>query len=338
MEQVLVTGGLGFIGLNLISKLTSEGQYFVHNIDNFSLGHTYFDSFLSKDQKDRVKNYRADINERDVVKKILNDYSIRKVFHLAAESHVDRSITGPTAFFQSNVMGTLALVESCREYIDTQKISDFRFLHVSTDEVFGDLGPDDEPFNEETPYNPSSPYSSSKASSDFIVRSWARTYGFPAIITNCSNNFGPCQNEEKFIPTILRSLLSGQKIPVYGKGENVRDWLYVGNHVEILQKLIVEWPTAHSQYCVGGGTEISNLDLIRNIWNLLDERGILKSQNWQEDLEFVADRKGHDFRYAINDSKLSSALSRTAKTKFAFGLRTTVDFVIKNHRETAPGS
>ena len=328
MEHVIVTGGLGFIGLNLISKLTSEGQYFVHNIDNFSLGHTYFDSFLSKDQKDRVENYNVDINERDAVKKILDDHSIKKVFHLAAESHVDRSITGPTAFFHSNVMGTLALVESCREYIETHKINDFRFLHVSTDEVFGDLGPDDEPFNEETPYSPSSPYSASKASSDFIVKSWARTYGFPTIITNCSNNFGPCQNEEKFIPTILRSLLSGQKIPVYGKGDNVRDWLFVGQHVDVLTKLMQEWPSSHGQYCVGGGVEMSNLELIKSIWSLLNESGATKGQNWQDSIKFVADRKGHDFRYAINDRHLINTIGESSKVDFSEALAETIKFYI----------
>ena len=326
MEQVLVTGGLGFIGLNLISKLTSEGQYFVHNIDNFSLGHTYFDSFLSKDQKDRVKNYRADINEREVVKKILNDNTIRKVFHLAAESHVDRSITGPTAFFQSNVMGTLSLVECCREYIDTHKIDDFRFLHVSTDEVFGDLGPNDEPFNEETPYNPSSPYSASKASSDCIVKSWARTYGFPAIITNCSNNFGPCQNEEKFIPPILRSLLSGQKVPVYGRGDNVRDWLYVENHVAVLEKLIVEWPSTYAQYCVGGGVEVSNLEMVRAVWSILSKHGRIDGKRWEDDVAFVIDRPGHDYRYAINHKRLSQALGNLPSIPFNKALEHTVKF------------
>lgn len=326
MEHVLVTGGLGFIGLNLISKLTSEGQYFVHNIDNFSLGHTYFDSFLSKDQKDRVKNYRADINERDVVKKILNDHKIRKVFHLAAESHVDRSITGPTAFFQSNVMGTLALVECCREYIDTNKIDDFRFLHVSTDEVFGDLGPDDEPFNEETPYNPSSPYSSSKASSDFILKSWARTYGFPAIITNCSNNFGPCQNKEKFIPTILKSLLSGQKIPVYGKGDNIRDWLYVENHVEVLKLLMEKWPNSSQQFCVGGGVELSNLELIQTIWSQVKNYGLITSSSWEEDVEFIIDRKGHDFRYSIDSSRLTKMVNSSVRFSFDQAMSKTIEF------------
>lgn len=327
MEHVIVTGGLGFIGLNLISKLTSEGQYFVHNIDNFSLGHTYFDSFLSKDQKDRVKNYRADINEREVVKKILSDNNIKKVFHLAAESHVDRSITGPTAFFQSNVMGTLALVECCREYIDTHKIDDFRFLHVSTDEVFGDLGPDDEPFNEETPYNPSSPYSSSKASSDFIVKSWARTYGFPAIITNCSNNFGPCQNEEKFIPTILRSLLSGQKIPVYGKGQNIRDWLFVGDHVSMLLALIENFQIGES-FCLGGSNEKSNIHLIEVIFDMLQANGdISPKHEISKHLTYVKDRPGHDFRYAINLDKLKSLPSiRYQHTNFADALLTTIQF------------
>ena len=335
MEQVLVTGGLGFIGLNLISKLTSEGQYFVHNIDNFSLGHTYFDSFLSKDQKDRVENYRADINERNVVKKILNDHGIRKVFHLAAESHVDRSITGPTAFFQSNVMGTLALLESCREYIEAQKIDHFRFLHVSTDEVFGDLGPDDEPFNEETPYNPSSPYSASKASSDFIIKSWVRTYGFPGVITNCSNNFGPCQNKEKFIPTILDKLHNREKVPVYGNGQNIRDWLFVEDHVSMLLAIVENFQVGES-FCLGGEKELSNLDLIEAILKNMQKNGdISPNSNIHNHITYITDRPGHDQRYAIDPSKYKKQhRGNTVTTDFHHALDITISYYRRlNHSD-----
>ena len=332
MEHVIVTGGLGFIGLNLISKITSERRYFVHNIDNCSLGHTYFDSYLSKNQKDLIKNYRANINEHDVFKKILNDYNINKVFHLAAESHVDRSITNPTAFFQSNVMGTLALVECCREHIAANELNEFRFLHISTDEVFGDLGPGDEPFNEETPYNPSSPYSSSKAASDFIIKSWIRTYNFPAIIINSSNNFGPCQNDEKFIPTILRTLLCGRKVPVYGSGDNIRDWFYVKNHVEVLNRLMDEWPSTYCQYCLGGGIEVSNLELVRNVWSILNERGCLNSESWEDKVTFVADRPGHDFRYAINQDRVNKVLGDLPATPFHEALQNTIDFYLQTTR------
>lgn len=329
MEHIIITGGLGFIGLNLIAELTQSGKYFIHNIDNFSLGHSYFANFLSSEQKARVNTYQADINDSGLVKQILKDHDIKKVFHLAAESHVDRSITNPEAFYQSNVMGTLALAESCREHIGLEKVQDFRFLHVSTDEVFGDLGPDDEPFNENTSYNPSSPYSASKAASDFIIKSWARTYGFPAKITNCSNNFGPCQNEEKFIPTIIKSIITNKPIPVYGSGKNVRDWLYVGNHIHALVELVERWPTEHQQYCIGGGIEISNIDLIKRVWSELQLRGLTNSNTWRDDVEYVADRKGHDFRYAINDRRIKSSLNLNWEGSFETFLKETINFYEK---------
>ena len=324
MENILVTGGLGFIGLHLLSKLSADGNIFIHNVDYNSLDENYFETFLSRDQKSRIKNYINDINEKEVIRHILQEYNIRKVYHLAAESHVDRSIEASKIFFESNVMGTLSLVECCRDYIEKNKIENFRFLHVSTDEVFGDLGPDDEPFNEETPYNPSSPYSVSKASSDMIIKAWWRTYNFPAIITNCSNNFGPSQNKEKFIPTIITKLLNGEKVPVYGDGKNVRDWLYVEDHVDILTKLQNSNLSAKN-YCIGGGIEISNLELVGEIHSIIKHENVEKS-NIESFIRFVEDRKGHDNRYAINMEKLQGLGIVLKRQNFTESLKITIQF------------
>ena len=326
MENILVTGGLGFIGLHLLSKLSADGNIFIHNVDYNSLDENYFETFLSKDQKSRIKNYISDINEKEVIRHILQEYNIRKVYHLAAESHVDRSIEASKVFFESNVMGTLSLVECCREYIEKNKIKNFRFLHVSTDEVFGDLGPDDEPFNEETPYNPSSPYSVSKASSDMIIKAWWRTYNFPAIITNCSNNFGPCQNKEKFIPTIITKILNNKKVPVYGDGKNVRDWLFVEDHINALEA-IMNSDIIQDSFCIGGNNEIENIVLLEKILVALNEADSL-SNKMQDVIEYVIDRKGHDKRYAIDTRKIENNFSDLNKTNFESSIRKTIEFYL----------
>lgn len=325
-----MTGGFGFIGLNLISRLTESGTYFVHNVDYYSLRSSYFDKFLSEDQKSRIKNYIFDINEIQKIRRILSQNSIQKVFHLAAESHVDRSITEPQTFFVSNVMGTLALVEACRWHIQENGVTNFRFLHVSTDEVYGDLDFEEEAFDEKSSYNPSSPYSASKASSDMIVNSWRRTFSFPGIVTNCSNNFGPCQHHEKFIPVILNALLSGRKVPVYGNGSNVRDWLFVDDHVDVLMKLMDVWPTEQKQFCIGGGVEVSNLELIKRIWIELNEMNLIQPSNFEDAIEFVSDRKGHDLRYAINDGRLNSVIKNRSRTPFETAIRSTIRFYLKD--------
>ena len=324
MENILVTGGLGFIGLHLLSKLSINGNIFIHNVDYNSLDQNYFETFLSKDQKSRIKNYINDINEKEVVTHILQEYNIRKVYHLAAESHVDRSIEASKIFFESNVMGTLSLVECCRDYIEKNKIGNFRFLHVSTDEVFGDLGPDDEPFNEETSYNPSSPYSVSKASSDMIIKAWWRTYNFPANITNCSNNFGPCQNKEKFIPTIITKILNGEKVPVYGDGKNVRDWLYVEDHINALCA-IMNSEIVQESFCIGGNNEIRNIVVLEEIMAALNELNGL-SLNVKDVIEYVVDRKGHDKRYAINTSKIENRFSNLKSSDFEDSIKKTIGF------------
>ena len=324
MENILITGGLGFIGLHLLSKLSADGNIFIHNVDYNSLDENYFETFLSRDQKSRIKNYINDINEKEVIRHILQEYNIRKVYHLAAESHVDRSIEASKIFFESNVMGTLSLVECCRDYIEKNNITNFRFLHVSTDEVFGDLGPDDDPFNEETPYNPSSPYSVSKASSDMIIKAWWRTYNFPAIITNCSNNFGPCQNKEKFIPMIITKMLNNKKVPVYGDGKNIRDWLYVEDHVNTLEALMKSEITKDA-FCIGGNNEIENIVLLEKLTDALNELNG-SSLNVKDVIEYVVDRKGHDKRYAIDTSKIENRLSNLKNSEFETSIKKTIGF------------
>ena len=226
---------------------------------------------------------------------------------MAAESHVDRSISGPLNFFKSNVMGTLNLVENCRNYIEKNNIKNFRFLHVSTDEVFGDLNLDDAAFNETTPYNPSSPYSASKAASDFILKSWFRTYKFPGIITNCSNNFGPCQNIEKFMPLSIMKLLKNEKMGIYGNGKNIRDWIYVEDHVETLD-VIMENGKIGESYCIGGDNELSNIRLFKKLYDLMKFEMKLNLLPFENSFEYIEDRKGHDFRYSLSSDKIKKNL------------------------------
>ena len=329
MENIIVTGGFGFIGLNLLSFLTNKKKYFVHNIDNLSLGHTYFDNFITKEQKKLIQNHNLDINEKTKIKKILEQHDIRKVYHLAAESHVDRSISGPTQFFKSNVMGTLNLVEACKDYINTNDIFNFKFLHVSTDEVFGDLTEKQEPFNEKTPYKPSSPYSASKAASDFIIKSWFRTFGFPAIVTNCSNNFGPCQNLEKLIPMSISKLLKREKMGIYGNGQNIRDWLFVEDHVKSLY-IIMNKGIIGESYCIGGNTEYSNINLFKKIHYLIENYFKHKILPLNESFVFVNDRLGHDFRYSINTEKIRKEFQIEHKTEIDIFLKKTIEFYISN--------
>ena len=325
MENIIVTGGFGFIGLNLISFLTNEKKYIVHNIDNLSLGHSFFDYFLNTNQKNLIQNYKEDINNSNVVSEILEKYNITKVFHLAAESHVDRSISGPISFYSSNVMGTLRLVECCRKYIIKKKKLDFKFLHVSTDEVFGDLGVHDNSFNENTPYNPSSPYSSSKAASDFIIKSWFRTYNFPGIITNCSNNFGPAQNVEKFIPLSIDRLLTKKVMGIYGTGENIRDWLFVENHVKTLNTIMLKGKIGET-YCIGGNKELSNVDLFKTIHKIMKNEMELDILPLDQSYSFVKDRLGHDYRYSVDIKKITKDFNLNITTNINEDLLKTIKF------------
>ncbi len=330
MQHILVTGGLGFIGVSLLNFLTRNQDVFIHNIDNLSLGATHFDALVPADSQARIKTYFDDINNQDLVSDILRDNNIQKVYHLAAESHVDRSISGPRAFYESNVMGTLSLVEACRNHIERGKINDFRFLHVSTDEVFGDLGPEDPPFSETNRYQPSSPYAASKAASDFIIKSSFRTFGFPGIVTNCSNNFGPGQNAEKLIPTIVNSLADGCKIPIYGTGQNIRDWLFVDTHVAYLEAIMSSGQPGKS-YLIGGDMELTNLDLLARIHAIFSHRRPNQAQAFEETFEFVTDRLGHDRRYAIDTSRLNLHFPEVKGVKFDRALGETVDFYLADN-------
>lgn len=327
MQHILVTGGLGFIGVSLLKHLSRNRDVFIHNIDNLSLGVTHFDELVPADGKARIKTYVDDINNQGLVSSLLQDNDIRQVYHLAAESHVDRSISGPRAFYESNVMGTLSMVEACRTHIEHASISDFRFLHVSTDEVFGDLGPEDPPFSEESSYHPSSPYSASKAASDFIIKSWHRTFGFPGMVTNCSNNFGPGQNAEKLIPTIVNSLSQGRKIPIYGTGQNIRDWLFVDTHVAYLEA-IMAGGTLGQSYLIGGDMELTNLDLAARIHRAFNTRQPNHARPFEDVFEFVTDRKGHDQRYAIDTRRLKSNFPDIGNLDFDTALGKTVDFYL----------
>ena len=327
MQHILVTGGLGFIGVSLLRHLTRNETVFIHNVDNLSLGVTHFDELVPAENKARIKTYIDDINNQELISSILQENDIRQVYHLAAESHVDRSISGPRAFYESNVMGTLSMVEACRDHIEKAGMDDFRFLHISTDEVFGDLGPEDPPFCEESSYHPSSPYSASKAASDFIINSWHRTFGFPGMVTNCSNNFGPGQNAEKLIPTIINSLATGRRIPIYGTGLNIRDWLFVDTHVAYLEAIMASGTPGHS-YLIGGDMELTNLDLVRHIHSLFNTRCPDQAKEFEEVFKFVTDRKGHDRRYAIDTSRLRSQFPDVGGLGFDTALQQTVDFYL----------
>jgi len=253
--------------------------------------------------------------------------------HLAAESHVDRSIDGPAAFVQTNIVGTYTMLEAARQYwqeLDRGRKSCFRFHHISTDEVYGDLSPNDPPFTETTPYAPSSPYSASKAASDHLVRSWIRTYEFPALITNCSNNYGPCQFPEKLIPLMILNALDGKPLPVYGQGENIRDWLYVDDHARALC-LVLEKGRVGETYNIGGNCELKNIEVVRSICDVLDEQAPSShTTNYSQLITFVTDRPGHDLRYAMDANKIKQELGWSPKETFATGIRKTVKWYLEN--------
>ena len=307
--RILVTGGAGFIGCNLINQLLKKNPY-VLNVDKL----TYSSNQLCIQKFSSNKNYhfqKMDIIDELGIRKLMSEFNPKVIFHLAAESHVDRSIFGPNAFIKSNIVGTFNLLESCREYwnlLPRDEQHTFRFIHISTDEVYGDLGQNDPSFTEETPYHPSSPYSASKASSDHLARAWFRTYGLPIIVTNCSNNFGPYQHAEKLIPQTIINALKGKTIPVYGDGQQIRDWLYVADHCEALIR-IAEAGTVGDTYNIGGGNEMNNLAIVQNICHKISQRAAQSTPHHNDCkklIKFVADRPGHDTRYSINSFKLQT--------------------------------
>lgn len=326
-KSVLVTGGAGFIGSSLARFLLNKGAKVIV-LDLL----TYAGSLENITEIKSDKNLlfvKGDIRNHALVLELLREHKCETIFHLAAESHVDNSISGPSAFIETNVLGTCTMLEAAREYwIENNKPSVFRFIHVSTDEVFGQLDLDDEPFHEKTPYNPRSPYSSSKAGSDHLARAWHHTYGLPVIITNCSNNFGPRQHQEKLIPTVIRSAMERKNIPIYGSGQNIRDWLFVDDHCNGLI-LAAENGTPGESYCLGGGTELQNIELVKKICSILDETAPRSdAQSYQTQITFVQDRLGHDWRYAIDCSFAEKELGYKTTVDFDLALRETIAFYV----------
>ena len=327
--KLLVTGGAGFIGSSVVRAAVSRGLD-VLNLDCL----TYASDLRNLEEVSGCSNYDfAPVNICcfEELRDSIFDFRPDAILHLAAESHVDRSIASPRVFLETNILGTFNLLESVREYFPSYN-GDFNFVfhHVSTDEVFGSLDLDTESkFNESSPYAPRSPYSASKASSDHLVRAWNETFGIPTIITNCSNNYGPFHHPEKFIPVVITNCLLGRPIPIYGNGQNVRDWLYVDDHADALLHILQKSRSGKS-YNIGGNNECSNLDLVFKICNILDEVHPMPAGSYSNLIEFVADRPGHDLRYAIDSSLMYSELGWSAKTSLDEGLLLTIKWFISN--------
>ena len=332
MPRFLVTGGAGFIGSAVCRMLVTDPDNHVVNLDKL----TYAGNLASLRPIENRPNYRfvqADIGDADAVAQVLRDEAIDIVMHLAAESHVDRSIDGPEAFIQTNIVGTFRLLSAARGYwegLPAERREAFRFHHVSTDEVFGDLPFDSGVFTEETPYAPSSPYSASKAASDHLVRAWHETYGLPVVLSNCSNNYGPFHFPEKLIPLVILNALDEKPLPIYGKGENVRDWLFVEDHARALELVATQGKPGES-YNIGGRAERTNLEVVRTICALLDERRPRAGGRSHGDLiTFVTDRPGHDRRYAIDPRKAEADLGWAPQETFESGIRATIDWYLGN--------
>ena len=331
MKTLLVTGGAGFIGGNFVLGLLAEGSWRIVNLDKLTYAGNLDTLTAHRDNADHIF-VRGDIGDRALVAKLLNEHRPSAIVNFAAESHVDRSIDGPAEFVQTNVVGTLALLECALAYWRAQPLPQqdaFRFLHVSTDEVYGSLGPLGR-FTEESPYQPNSPYSATKAASDHLVRAFHHTYGLPTLTTNCSNNYGPYQFPEKLIPLMIHKALIGEKLPVYGDGRNVRDWLYVGDHCRAIRR-VLEIGRTGEVYNVGGDAERENIHVVKTICKLLDERRPMRDGAKRESLiTYVKDRPGHDRRYAIEAGKLKSQLGWRQLESFESGIAKTVDWYLDN--------
>ena len=329
---ILVTGGCGFIGSNFVLDWTAATDEPVVNLDKLTYAGNPA-NLRTLDGSNRYHFVQAGIEDRDTVAALLAEHNVRAIVNFAAESHVDRSILGPEAFIQTNVVGTLRLLEAARGYwsgLSGAARDKFRFLHISTDEVYGTLGPGDVPFTEETPFRPNSPYAASKAGSDHLVRSYGETYGLPVLITNCSNNYGPLHFPEKLIPLVIHNALSGKDLPIYGDGKQVRDWLYVADHCRAI-RTVLETGAPGETYNVGGNNEKQNIEVVRTICAILDrERPRRDGRSYAEQIAFVKDRPGHDRRYAIDASKIRRELGWAPAETFESGILKTIRWYLDN--------
>lgn len=333
--KLIVTGGAGFIGSAVVRMAIKQG-YEIVNIDKLTYA-ANLDNISVIADNPKYKFEHVDINDADAVSHVFDAHKPDAVMHLAAESHVDRSIDGPGEFIQTNVIGTFNLLQAARKHWDglsSDAKDNFRFHHVSTDEVYGDLHPGDPAFEETTPYDPSSPYSASKAASDHIVRAWHRTYGLPVVITNCSNNYGPYQFPEKLIPVVILKAIHEQEIPVYGTGENIRDWLYVDDHADALLTVLKKGRIGET-YNIGGNNERTNLELVKTICELIDRRHIHNTP-CESLINFVTDRPGHDYRYAINPAKIRDELNWKPAIEWNSGFEKTIEWYLNNREWWQP--
>jgi len=334
--KLLITGGAGFIGSAVVRYIIDNTQDEVINVDKLTYAGN-LESLAGVTESKRYSFEQADICDANEMKRLFDHYQPDAVMHLAAESHVDRSIDGPAAFIETNIIGTYTLLEAARSYwnqLDNGRKSVFRFHHISTDEVYGDLEGTDDLFTEETSYEPSSPYSASKASSDHLVRAWQRTYGLPTIVTNCSNNYGPYHFPEKLIPLMILNALDGKSLPVYGDGKQIRDWLYVEDHARALYKVVTEGKVGET-YNIGGHNEKANIDVVHIICELLEELVPAKPcgvNNYQDLITYVKDRPGHDVRYAIDATKIERNLGWKPEETFESGIRKTVEWYLNNQQ------
>ena len=334
--KLLVTGGAGFIGSAVVRNIINNTQDTVVNVDKLTYAGN-LESLADISTSDRYFFEQVDICNKAELARVFKHYQPDRIMHLAAESHVDRSIDGPSAFIETNIIGTYNLLEVAKDYwksLDEPRQSNFRFHHISTDEVYGDLEGPDDLFTEETPYAPSSPYSASKASSDHLVRAWRRTYGLPTLVTNCSNNYGPYHLPEKLIPLVILNALEGKPLPVYGKGNQIRDWLFVEDHARALYKVVTEGRVGET-YNIGGHNEKQNIEVVTIICELLNEMRApadngLYIESYKELITFVEDRPGHDIRYAIDASKIKRELGWVPEETFESGIRKTVLWYLDN--------
>lgn len=332
--KILITGGAGFIGSAVVRYIIKNTTDSVLNLDKLTYAGN-LESLKSVEENERYSFVQADICDRLALDNIFSDYQPDLIMHLAAESHVDRSIDGPAEFIETNIIGTYTMLEAARSYwnqLESSRKEKFRFHHISTDEVYGDLEGTDDLFTETTSYEPSSPYSASKASSDHLVRAWLRTYGFPTIVTNCSNNYGPYHFPEKLIPLIILNALDGKALPVYGDGMQIRDWLYVEDHASALYTVVTKGEVGET-YNIGGHNEKANIEVVKTICTLLDELVPSEFENvskYEQLITYVTDRPGHDVRYAIDASKIERELGWKPAETFESGIRKTVEWYLNN--------